>query len=94
MLSSVTNPSLGSRSFDLAVAKSFAEEFRASTGEDVWTNPKSRLKLLQAAEKAKKTLSPEGVPQARVSIECLSGDNDLSTALVSDCASAPAVCCL
>ena len=48
----------------------------------LWLRVQSRLKLLAAAEKAKKTLSPDGVPQARVNIECLLGDHDLTANLV------------
>ena len=39
-------------------------------------NPKVRLKILAAAEKAKKTLSPQGVKEASINLECLMDDFD------------------
>jgi len=46
--------------------------------------PKVVLKLLTAAEKAKKTLSPAGVREARVNIECLMDDFDFNIVLKAD----------
>lgn len=46
------------------------------------TNPNhDRLKLDAAAEKAKKTLSPAGVTEASISVECLLDDTDLNVSL-------------
>lgn len=39
--------------------------------QDARTKPKAMLKLLDAAEKAKKQLSPVGVTDAPMNIECL-----------------------
>ena len=46
--------------------------------------PKAWYKLQQAAEKAKKTLSPSGVKEARINIECLLGDYDFGCHLTAD----------
>ena len=39
--------------------------------QDPRTKPKALLKLLEAGEKAKKQLSPVGVTDAPINIECL-----------------------
>jgi heat shock protein 4 len=72
---------LGGRNFDELIAKKIAAAFKAKHGDDPWENPKARLKLLDAAEKAKKTLSPAGVTEARISIECLYNDLDFNMPL-------------
>lgn len=41
------------------------------------------MKLMSAAEKAKKDLSPYGVTQCPINIECLMEDRDFSVNLVS-----------
>jgi len=46
--------------------------------------PKVRIKLLDAAEKAKKTLSPQGVKEARISLECLMDDLDFACSLKAE----------
>jgi len=72
---------LGGRDFDLAVAEWIAGEFRAKHKCDPMSSPKPRMKLLDAAEKAKKTLSPHGVSEANVYLECLMNDLDFSCKL-------------
>ena len=47
------------------------------------TKPKVMLKLRAAAEKAKKTLSPHGVKEARVCLECLMDDVDFNENLTA-----------
>lgn len=42
------------------------------------------MKLAAAAEKAKKTLSPLGVSEAAISVECLANDIDLQCVLTRD----------
>jgi len=69
---------LGGRNFDDLIAKKIAAAFKAKHGDDPFTNPKARMKLMDAAEKAKKTLSPAGVTEARISIECLMNDLDFN----------------
>ena len=57
---------LGGRDFDMRVAEWIAAEFRAKHKCDPMSSPKPRMKLLDAAEKAKKTLSPHGVAEANI----------------------------
>lgn len=67
---------LGGRDIDWAIAQHCADEFQAKTGKDPRTKPKALLKLLDAAERAKKQLSPVGVNDAPINIECLWEDLD------------------
>jgi len=77
--------SLGGREFDLAIAKWLGSEFAAKYKcEDPFNAPKSWMKLMQAAEKAKKSLSPAGVGEASIFIECLADDRDFSITLKLD----------
>lgn len=76
---------LGGRNFDMAIAEFVAAEFRAKfPGEDPMTAPKAKMKLLDACEKAKKTLSPQGVNEANLYIECLLNDRDFSVRLTRE----------
>jgi hypothetical protein len=55
---------------------------QAKYGLDAWAAKKARIKLITAAAKAKKDLSPHGVTHSSVSVECLMEDRDFSTKLV------------
>lgn len=83
--SAYCDPDLGGRDFDLAIANWLAEEFEKKFAGKLSGKPmekaKPRLKLLAAAEKAKKTLSPQGVKEARINLEMLMDDFDFSVAL-------------
>jgi len=77
---------LGGRDFDLVIAQwiadSFEEKFKNKLGgKKPMDQPKVRIKLLAAAEKAKKTMSPFGVREARVNLECLMNDLDFNCKL-------------
>lgn len=72
------------RAFDDAIIEFLAETFQKKTGINVRNNKKAVLKLQAAAEKAKKTLSPNGVNEASVSVECLAEDIDLSVILTRE----------
>jgi heat shock 70kDa protein 4 len=76
---------LGGRDFDDAIAKWIAEQFSAKYKSKLSSppleTPKTRLKLLAAAEKAKKTLSPAGVKEVRIHLEMLQDDFDFSATL-------------
>ncbi|CAB1106414.1 HSP70 [Ectocarpus sp. CCAP 1310/34] len=74
--SAAFDSNLGGRDMDWAIAQHAADEFKAKTGKDPRTNPKALLKLLEAGEKAKKQLSPMGVTDAPINIECLWEDLD------------------
>jgi len=87
-LSTQWDRTLGGRDFDGAIAAWAAGQFNskyASKGvSDPMLNDKARYKLHSAAEKAKKTLSPSGVKEARINIECLVEDFDFSGILKVD----------
>lgn len=77
---------LGGRDFDLVIAQwladSFEEKYKNKLGgKKPMDQPKVRIKLLIAAEKAKKTLSPAGVREARINLECLMNDLDFNIKL-------------
>jgi len=69
------------RLFDDIIIEFLAETFQKKTGKDVRKNIKAVLKLQAAAEKAKKTLSPAGVNEVNISVECLADDIDLNALL-------------
>jgi heat shock 70kDa protein 4 len=73
---------LGGRNFDEAIAnwlaEKFYEKFKGKLSADPRTQPKVMLKLLPAAEKAKKTLSPQEVKETSINLECLMDDLDFS----------------
>ena len=74
------DPDLGGRDFDWAIAKwigeGFSKKYAGKLSGDPLEKPKTLLKILAAAEKAKKTLSPHGVKEARLSLEMLMDDFD------------------
>jgi heat shock 70kDa protein 4 len=82
--SSVCDRGLGGRDFDDAIIEFLAETFEKQSKIDVRKNAKALRKLQAAAEKAKKTLSPAGVTQANISVECLADDRDLNCILTLD----------
>jgi heat shock 70kDa protein 4 len=82
--SSVCERSCGGRDFDDIIIEFLAESFQSKTGINVRNNKKAVLKLQAAAEKAKKTLSPAGVTEASISVECLAEDRDLNVILTKD----------
>jgi len=84
VLSTVCDRDLGGRNFDDVIIEFLAESFQKKTGIDVRKNIKAILKLQAAAEKAKKTLSPAGVNEVNISVECLADDKDLSVLLTRD----------
>ena len=85
VLATASDASFGGRDIDAALAQEFAAQFSKKTGlGDAWKNKKARLKLLAAAEKAKITLSPHGVNEAPVSIECLMDDRDFNYVLTAE----------
>jgi heat shock protein 4 len=63
ILSTVCDRSLGGRNFDDIIMEYCAEVFEAKTKINVRGNKKAMLKVQAAAEKAKKTLSPNGVKE-------------------------------
>jgi heat shock protein 4 len=78
--SSFSDPDLGGRDLDHAIAgwlsDKFVEKYKAKLTGNPREKPKVWLKLMAAAEKAKKTLSPHGVKEASINLECLMDDLD------------------
>ncbi len=62
---------IGGFYIDQGIADRMAQEFLAQSKVDIRGIPKSFIKAQIAAEKIKKTLSPDGVNLAKTSIECL-----------------------
>jgi len=81
VLATVCDTGVGGKQFDDVIIEFLAETFQAKTKIDVRGNKKAMLKLQAAAEKAKKTLSPAGVNEVNVSVECLAEDIDLAATL-------------
>lgn len=82
--SSVCEQELGGRNFDEVIVEFLIEVFQKKTGINIKGNAKAILKLRDAAEKAKKTLSPAGVNEANISVECLAEDRDLNVILTRE----------
>ena len=78
---------LGGRDFDQKIAEwiagKFEEKFKGKLSSKPMEKPKVVLKLLIAAEKAKKTLSPAGVKEARINLESLMDDLDFNCVLAA-----------
>lgn len=85
VLACCSDPTLGGREFDLLIARWVAGKFEEKYGKKLSSkpmdNPKTRLKILAAAEKAKKTLSPQGVKEASINLETLQDDFDFHVVL-------------
>ena len=80
------DPTLGGRDFDGKIKEWAVKEFKGKfpKAPDPLSRPKSNIKLLAACEKAKKTLSPAGVKEARINLECLVDEYDFNGKLTSD----------
>lgn len=81
ILSCAYDRRLGSRCCDEAIADYIAKGFISKYKSDPRTHPRSMAKLMAAAEKVKKTLSPAGVSKAPIYIECLHDDRDYQSEL-------------
>ncbi len=77
--------SLGGRDFDETIGNYIASKFVEKYGKKLscppQDKPKVMLKIYAAAEKAKKTLSPQGVREASINLECLQDDLDFNMML-------------
>ena len=77
--------SLGGRDFDETIgnwiATKFVEKYSKKLSGPPQDKPKVMLKIMAAAEKAKKTLSPQGVKEASINLECLMDDLDFNIML-------------
>ncbi len=81
---SVCDRNCGGRNFDDIIVEYLAQTFQTKTGIDVRNNKKAMLKLFMAAEKGKKVLSPAGVKQTNINVECLAEDMDLNATLTRE----------
>lgn len=79
---------LGGRDFDAIIAEwiatKFEEKYKGKLSGSPRDSAKVMLKLTVAAEKAKKTLSPAGVKEARINLECLMDDFDFGVSLKAE----------
>ncbi|KAL7440035.1 hypothetical protein ACHAXH_008857 [Discostella pseudostelligera] len=79
---------LGGYAFDTVIAEwiatKFEEKYKGKLSGNPRNNAKVMLKLYAAAEKAKQTLSPVGVNEARINLESLMDDHDFSISLMAD----------
>ena len=79
VIATATDRHFGGRNFDRAILDHFRSEFKQKTGNDVYENPKARVKLAAAVEKLKKILSANaGAP---ISAEFLMNDTDFKSFL-------------
>eukprot|EP01101_Sappina_pedata_P002236 TRINITY_DN1248_c0_g1_i1.p1 TRINITY_DN1248_c0_g1~~TRINITY_DN1248_c0_g1_i1.p1 ORF type:complete len:808 (+),score=458.86 TRINITY_DN1248_c0_g1_i1:240-2426(+) len=78
VLSTAFNHQLGGRNIDEKLVNFFAVEFNKKYGADARENPKSLVRLTTSCEKLKKDLC-SGVSEARISIENLMNDLDVSS---------------
>ena len=84
VLATVCDRELGGRDFDDVIISYMTEVFQKKTGISLKGNVKANLKMQAAAEKAKKTLSPIGVTDSSISVECLANDTDLNCVITKD----------
>lgn len=81
ILSCAYDRHLGSRACDEVIAEFIAKGFIAKYHADPRQSARAAAKLMVAAEKTKKTLSPAGVSKAPIYVECLYEDRDFQTEL-------------
>lgn len=82
VLSEVCARHCGGRDLDLALMNYFGQEFANKTGLDCLSKPRSRLKLEEAVQKTKKTLST--VNEASCAVEYLVEEEDLKSSITRD----------
>ena len=76
VLGSAYDENVGGYFFDYRLAEYLNSKFMEKHKIDLREYPKSWIKLIQAASKAKVTLSPKGVDKARINLECLYKEKD------------------
>jgi len=79
MLATTFDPSLGGRSFDLAIAHQLAKGFN-KPGSDVTKNKRSWIRLLAEVDKLKRQMSAN-ISSLPINIECLIDERDFSAAM-------------
>merc|ERR1719499_1967204 len=84
MLSQRGTPYAGGRDMDRAIVEYFADDIKKKFGRDIM-DPKNRrmqIRLFDAAEKIKKTLTANKV--AHYTVDCLADDMDYSMSLTRE----------
>ena len=79
VLATACDRNLGGRDVDWALMNHFADEFKAKYKQDPRENPKSLVKLLTSCEKAKSTLTPDGVAFSNLNVEFLVDEIDFNS---------------
>lgn len=82
--SCICDRELHGSALDDVIVEFLAESFETKHKINTRGNKKAVLKMLAAAEKAKKTLSPAGVNEVAINVECLAEDIDLAVMLTRD----------
>jgi heat shock 70kDa protein 4 len=67
---------LGARDFDYKVMQKLAAEFDKKHGDDPMESPRCKLRLMEAIEKARKTLSAD--KEAQINVDYLLNEEDLN----------------
>lgn len=78
MLAVVSDPTLGGRDFDRAMAMHFSEEFRGKYKVDAMKKPRAYIRLEQEAEKLKKQMSANSTILP-MNIECFIDEKDVAS---------------
>jgi len=77
-----TDRSLGGRDFDMVLFQEYAKRFDKKENIDLYEFPKSRMRLIDACEKQRKTLSANA--EAPINVEYLAEDVDFSAFMTRD----------
>lgn len=76
MIATASDPYLGGRDFDLALADHFCKEFQTKYNIDAKSNPRAFTRLLGEVEKIKKQMSANST-SLPLNIECFMNDKDV-----------------
>jgi len=77
-----TDRNLGGRDFDMILFKEYAKRFDAKENIDLWQYPKSKMRLIDACEKQRKTLSANA--DAPINVEYLAEEVDFAAMMGRD----------
>ena len=82
IVSHISDRNLGGRDFDLAVMEKLGGEFEQKHGCDPREGPRTRLRMMESIEKARKILSAD--KEAGINIDFLMEEEDMNRALKRD----------
>ncbi|KAJ3657316.1 hypothetical protein Zmor_009130 [Zophobas morio] len=80
MIATASDPHLGGRDFDLALADHFCKDFQTKYKMDAKSNPRAFLRLLAEVEKVKKQMSANSTTLP-LNIECFMNDKDVHSSI-------------